>query len=88
MQLEISDARISAGQTDNVQPEISDARINENSDDGVAIGQRPAAPLKRYGPKKRETLAAAPGRRQRASAGDQGTQSARKPKGKAACKKK
>ena len=71
-----------------MQPEISDARINVDSGDGVAIGQRPAEPLKRYGPKKRETLAAAPGRRQRASAGDQGTQSARKPNGKAACKNK
>ena len=43
---------------------------------------------KRYGPKKSDPRAAAPVRRQRGLAGDQGTQKAKKPKGKAACKKK
>ena len=47
-----------------------------------------AEPKRRYGPKRSEPAAAAPVRRQRDSAGDQGTQNARKPKGKAACKKK
>ena len=47
-----------------------------------------AEPKKRYGTKRSELPAAAPVRRQRDSAGDQGTQNARKPKGKAACKKK
>ena len=42
----------------------------------------------RYEPKNTEPPTAAPGRRQRASAGDQGTQKARKPSGKAACNKK
>ena len=47
-----------------------------------------AKPKKRYGPKRSETPAAAPARRQGDSAGDQGTKNSRKPKGKAACKKK
>ena len=47
-----------------------------------------AKPKKRYEPKRAEPPAAAPARRQRGPAGDQGTQKAKKPKGKAACKKK
>ena len=47
-----------------------------------------AEPKKRYGTKRSELPAAAPVRRQRDSAGDQRAQNARKPKGKAACKKK
>ena len=47
-----------------------------------------AEPKRRYGPKRSEPPAPAPVRRQRDSAGDQGTQTARKPRGKAACKKK
>ena len=43
---------------------------------------------KRYVPKRPESAAAAPVRRRRDSAGDQGTHNSRKPKGKAACKKK
>ena len=41
-----------------------------------------------YVPKRAEPAAAAPVRRRRDSAGDPGTQKAKKPKGKAACKKK
>ena len=47
-----------------------------------------AKPQKRYVPKRAEPAAAAPVRRRRDSAGDPGTQKAKKPKGKAACKKK
>ena len=52
--------------------------------------QKKKKTLKRYRTKKTETRAAAPGRRHRASAGDQGAQNARKLQGKAAmpCKKK
>ena len=54
----------------------------------VKGGKEAAEPKKPYGPKRSEPPAAAPVRRQRGLAGDQGTQKARKPKGKAACKKK
>ena len=47
-----------------------------------------AKPQKRYVPKRAEPAAAAPVRRRRDSAGDPGTQKAKKPNGKAACKKK
>ena len=47
-----------------------------------------AKPQKRYVPKRAEPAAAAPVRRRSDSAGDPGTQKAKKPKGKAACKKK
>ena len=47
-----------------------------------------AKPKKCYGPKRSEPPAAAPVRRQRDSAGDQGTRKAKKPNGKAAHKKK
>ena len=69
----------------------------EKSDDGDDDGadqmddvqpEEAAEPKKRYGPKISERRAAAPVRRQRVSAGDRGTQTARKPQGKAACKKK
>ena len=53
----------------------------------VKGGKEAAEPKKPYGPKRSEPPAAAPVRRQRGLAGDQGTQKARKPKGKAACKK-
>ena len=46
-----------------------------------------AKPKKCYGPKRSEPPAAAPVRRQRDSVGDQGLQKAKKPNGKAACKK-
>ena len=47
-----------------------------------------AKPQKRYVPNRAEPAAAAPVRRRRDSAGDPGTQKAKKPNGKAACKKK
>ena len=47
-----------------------------------------AKPQKRYVPMRAEPAAAAPVRRRSDSVGDQGTQKAKKPKGKAACKKK
>ena len=47
-----------------------------------------AKPKKRYKPKRAEPAGAAPVRRRRDSAGDPGTQKAKKPNGKAACKKK
>ena len=60
-------------------------KLNRRGERG---GKRSAEPKKRYGPKRSEPPAAAPVRGQRNSAADQGTQNARKPKGKAACKKK
>ena len=70
-----------------------DDDAGEKNDDGADqtddVQPREAAqPKRRYGPKRSELAAAAPVRRQRDSAGDQGTQTARKPRGKAACKKK
>ena len=59
------------------------------SADATDVGALDAAkPQKRYVPKRAEPAAAAPVRRRRDSAGDPGTQKAKKPTGKAACKKK
>ena len=60
---------------------------NHDGDDDVDQPEA-AEPKKRYETKRLESPAAAPVRRQRDSAGDQGTQNSRKPKGEAACKKK
>ena len=71
-----------------------DPKKNDDDDDDEEEEQRAvkgrkedAEPKKRYGPKRSEPPAAAPVRRQRDSTGDPGKQNARKPKGKAECKK-
>ena len=79
---------VDAGDTNDDAGEMKD----DGGDDGAdqtddAQPEEAAEPKKRYGAKRSEPPAAAPVRRQRASAGDQGTQNSRKPKGKAACKK-
>ena len=77
----------SIDQTDDVQPEIGDARINvAQAGNDAAIEQRAAEPRRSYGPKKSAPPAAAPKRCQEASAGDQGTQIAKRPKCKVARK--
>ena len=58
-----------------------------NSGKDAVIRQRAAEPKKRHGPKKSEPGVAASERRQRGSAGDERTQSAKQPKRKVACKK-
>ena len=77
-----------ADQTDDVQPEISDARSNPApAGNDAAIRQRAAEPRKSYGPKKSEPRAVATKRGQEDSAGDDGTQIAKRSRGKVASKK-
>jgi len=82
-------------EADNTQDDAGDKNDDGNDveQDGAdqtddVHPEEAAKPQKRYVPKRAEPAAAAPVRRRRDSAGDPGTQKAKKPNGKAACKKK
>ena len=80
---------VDAGDTNDDAGEMKDDGDDDGADQTDDVQPEEAAkPQKRYVPKRAEPAAAAPVRRRKDSAGDQGTQKAKKPKGKAACKKK
>ena len=80
---------VDAGDMNDDAGEMKDDGDDDGADQTDDVQPKEAAqPKRRYGPKRSEPAAAAPVRRQRDSAGDQGTQNAGKPKRKAACEKK
>ena len=80
---------VDAGDTNDDAGEMKDDGDDDGADQTDDVQPKEAAePKRRYGPKRSEPAAAAPVRRQRDSAGDQGAQNSRKPKGREACKNK